>query len=316
MRIKELWISNYRKFEGLNEQFDPRLTVIVGEPNSGKTSLLEAIATVSSGFLIRLHRISNVKLTGGDAFVSSGIPRFPISLKASGDILGQAWEWEKLTVSDFASEKILGGMIEFSSLCTSRARRGDVSLVLPLLYYAGVEGLSMTASASMMRERQDAYKTCFSGRIHFNTMEKWISQNTDQESPPVSVQLVCDAMKKAFEAFVGIEANVQVNPLTYDVEINGIPLRKFGTQVRYPVALVGDIAYRMAVLNPNLERMTLLQTGGIILIDELTYHVHREFEAGLLSLLMDLFPMAQFIVVTSNKDVIQSVGDDQMIVLE
>lgn len=50
MTIKNIILKNYRCFEDMEVNFHEKLTVIVGDNGSGKTSVLEGIA-VSLGIL-------------------------------------------------------------------------------------------------------------------------------------------------------------------------------------------------------------------------------------------------------------------------
>lgn len=54
--LQELGLRNYRKFGQLHMEFDPRLTVIIGDNGAGKTSILDA-AAIALGTL--LHHIDN-----------------------------------------------------------------------------------------------------------------------------------------------------------------------------------------------------------------------------------------------------------------
>jgi len=43
MRLRELQIRNFRKIQNLTVVFPPGLTVLVGENNSGKTAIIDAL---------------------------------------------------------------------------------------------------------------------------------------------------------------------------------------------------------------------------------------------------------------------------------
>lgn len=48
------------------------------------------------------------------------------------------------------------------------------------------------------------------------------------------------------------------------------------------LSMIGDIAYRMSVLNPQLGDEVLDKTPGIILIDEVDLHLHSQWQQTIL----------------------------------
>lgn len=62
------------------------------------------------------------------------------------------------------------------------------------------------------------------------------------------------------------------------------------------LSMIGDIAYRMAVLNPTLGDQVLEKTPGVVLIDEIDLHLHPQWQQTILSDLHAIFPEVQFIV--------------------
>ena len=72
-------------------------------------------------------------------------------------------------------------------------------------------------------------------------------------------------------------------------------------------SMIGDIAYRMAVLNPTLGDQVLEKTPGVVLIDEIDLHLHPQWQQTILSDLHAIFPEVQFIVSSHAPAVINSV---------
>ncbi len=56
------------------------------------------------------------------------------------------------------------------------------------------------------------------------------------------------------------------------------------------LSMIGDIAYRMAVLNPTLGDQVLEKTPGVVLIDEIDLHLHPQWQQTILSDLHAIFP--------------------------
>jgi predicted ATP-binding protein involved in virulence len=68
------------------------------------------------------------------------------------------------------------------------------------------------------------------------------------------------------------------------------------------MTLVGDIARRLAMLNPALENP--LAGHGIVLIDEVDLHLHPSWQRSLCDRLIETFPNCQFVLTTHSPLVI------------
>lgn len=71
------------------------------------------------------------------------------------------------------------------------------------------------------------------------------------------------------------------------------------------MALVGDIARRLILLNPSL--LNPLLGSGIILIDEIELHIHPLWQQSILINLAKAFPNIQFIITTHSPQVLSTV---------
>ena len=80
--------------------------------------------------------------------------------------------------------------------------------------------------------------------------------------------------------------------------------------------MIGDIAYRMAVLNPILGEQVLEKTPGVVLIDEIDLHLHPQWQQTILSDLHAIFPEVQFVVSSHAPAVINSVPREQIRILD
>ena len=78
------------------------------------------------------------------------------------------------------------------------------------------------------------------------------------------------------------------------------------------IALVGDIARRLTMLNPNLENP--LEGNGVILIDEVELHLHPEWQTSILGKLQNIFPNCQFIITTHSPQVLHAIKAEQIFI--
>lgn len=80
------------------------------------------------------------------------------------------------------------------------------------------------------------------------------------------------------------------------------------------ISLVGDIARRLAMLNPSLKNP--LDGDGIIMIDEVDLHLHPSWQRSLCRRLTETFPRCQFILTTHSPLVISDIKNILVYTLE
>lgn len=80
------------------------------------------------------------------------------------------------------------------------------------------------------------------------------------------------------------------------------------------LALVGDIARRLAILNPSLDNP--LQGEGVVLIDEVDLHLHPKWQQNLVDKLTKTFPNVQFILTTHSPHIVSDNPDVLVYILD
>ena len=79
------------------------------------------------------------------------------------------------------------------------------------------------------------------------------------------------------------------------------------------IALLGDLAMRLAICNPALENP--LEGDAVVLIDELELHLHPVWQGALIPGFLKTFPNCQFIVTTNSPLVLCGVQADSIWVM-
>lgn len=76
------------------------------------------------------------------------------------------------------------------------------------------------------------------------------------------------------------------------------------------MALVGDIARRLIMLNPSRESQ--LEGHGVVMIDEIDLHLHPEWQQKVVDRLQTTFPNIQFILTTHSPQVLSTVKNENI----
>lgn len=138
---------------------------------------------------------------------------------------------------------------------------------------------------------------------------------------------ILDALSIAAGAiFLGLEGATPPGIHRDDVRLGMlVASRKDGAQLpfdmlsdgaRSMLAMVGNIAYRSATLNPHLREQAPSQTPGIVLIDELDLHLHPNWQREVVDDLRKVFPLLQFVATTHSPFIVQSLRENERINLD
>lgn len=345
MFLNSIVLHNFRRFEKLEVHFRNRLSVIVGGNGTGKSTILEA-ATIAAGTLTAaMDGLTNYGIKKDDAHckyfdIGSVVdvqPQFPVEIFAEGTVNGKNINWAR-TLNSAKGRGSLANAKELTEIATEyqeRMRSGDVSLKLPIISYYGTGRLwdqhrEKKNDTFEKNTRSNGYIDSLDGAANDKLMMKWFQKMTIQQyqrnqSLP-EFTAVCKAMEQCFQSVTGYsDVKVQYNLDTKEIDViykdlkenyARIPMTQLSDGYRCTISLIADIAYRMAILNPQLLDHVLEETEGIVLIDEVDLHLHPSWQQRILKDLLSIFPKVQFIVTTHAPAVINSVDSDSLIILK
>ena len=109
--------------------------------------------------------------------------------------------------------------------------------------------------------------------------------------------------QKEVELFIYREGDLEIK---YKNEEKREKVSTLSDGYRNIIGIVSDIAYRMAILNPNLGLEVAKKTSGVVLIDEIDLHLHPKWQKEIVKILTTLFPKVQFIATSHSPFIIQS----------
>ena len=234
----------------------------------------------------------------------------------------------KMTVADARP------MIDVSDACQQAVREGEQLLLLPMLGYYGTDRLWPRDRAQWRTHSDEylqagnrfgGYDGCLNSSVSYKQMASWFKKMTVEEHRQQklipSFQAVRRTVAHCLELLTGnAEARIDyadggllVSYTTSDgLSVADEPFESLSDGYRVMVGMVADIARRMATLNPALGDRAVLETPGVVLIDEVDLHLHPLWQRQVVETLLALFPQVQFIVTTHAPMVISSVHRNQV----
>ena len=347
MTIDSMSLHNFRHFHEASFDFEDRLNVIVGVNGSGKSTVLDALCIAMSCYIGGFDQFAARKIAQSDirqvthkvGSFYENVSQPPSRIDVSGSIAGDSVSWSCLKEKDSprsGSPSAFAAATRLAEEHQRRLREGDDSLLLPVLAYYGTGRLwkSQPSRASNDQtkttfKRLSGYEGCMDARLSDAMLVKWFERMTykylQQGSVIQEFDAVRDAVAHGLQTLTGypaveLQSNFDTHTLDVLYEDAGKPVRLPTSQLsdgyRVVLSMFADIAYRAAMLNPQLQGDVLTETEGIVLIDEIDLHLHPKWQQLVLVDLNRIFPKVQFVVTTHAPSVITSVRNGRLIAID
>jgi predicted ATP-binding protein involved in virulence len=329
MRIDHLTIKNFNGFESCEFDFNPRFNLLVGDNATGKTTVLDALAVSAGSWFLGLHGFEKspgidpkeVRIAAHPHLDSYTFEKqFVSRIECSGLVMGKRIRWARelqreggRTTSADAKE-----ISDAASEAERRVRAGE-EITLPLICTYGTERLwfekvHYTRKAGgdgtrRMPSRLDGYRDCFNFTIQETALRGWIRDQSTASLPLKTDTMALGIVKAAITGCVEGAKSLYYDGRYDDLVVLIDPygpqlLRNLSDGQRIMLTLVGDLARRAAMLNPDLDDAALRDTPGVVMIDELDLHLHPKWQRRVIHDLKRTFPSLQFIATTHSPQLI------------
>ena len=336
MYLKHIVIENFKGHTHCELDFKPGFNLLIGDNGMGKTSVLEAISVALGGFISGIDDVSSKHFMQDEIRISAtpmGDGSFhrqyetPVLVKCVADLEGKEYEWTRRKNSVKASRST----VETSEIKkVAHKMANDPDAVLPILNY-------QSAARTWMQKREaseNVFNTEFNRTVgYINCLEEasdskallnWCAKMEQVEWQKEKKIREYESVKDTLSCFMSImnegkipriQFDKQSSELSYMDGDTSLPIRFLSAGYQSVIWMVLDIAYRMAVLNPNLREKTS-ECPGIVLIDELDMHLHPKWQWKIIEALQHTFPKVQFIAATHSPILIASCKNGHLIRVE
>ena len=223
---------------------------------------------------------------------------------------------------------------------------------LPLIAFYPAErsalDISLKTSGRQTFDQLDGYDISFNGGVDFRSFFKWFREreeceNEDGISETALAEILekfgadsdvytalakmkasardrqLNAVRSAIAAFMPHLSNLRVQRkphLHMSVDNHGATLNvtQLSLGEQSMIALVGDIASRLAMMNPSMNNP--LHGDGIVLIDEVELHIDPQWQLSLIAQLTATFPHCQFVLTTHSPLIIAEANEALVYLLD
>lgn len=336
MIIKHIKIENFRAIKELNIEFDDQFTLIIGNNGVGKTTILDAIAIGLGNFTIGISGGKAPVIQKKDIRSSIRTDGDATFRKESGQTTRLGFHFvEYNTYYEFAEERAASSnrnKVIFSSKTEQRDLKNRLKYrfenpheVLPVLNYQGFSRVWNSTRANRksntvgFQEREAGYLRSLFAESNTTMLQGWFKQMEFISAQDQRNINELAATKKTVADFMSIMLDSKISEVYFDAKQDEIMYREskgksfslgqLSSGYQSIIWMVLEIAYRMAVLNPNLKGNISIDTPGIVLIDEIDLHLHPEWQWKIIGALKSVFPKVQFIATTHSPIILSSCKD-------
>ena len=334
MKVKELKLKNYRAFQELTLDFSDQVTVLVGVNGVGKSSVLNAIAILISRLIwrIRSNKSTGRKFAPEDVQKGQSLTSNSITIQLDEEII----EW---TVGKHRSPQKNQTITNLDDL--NKAVDGihekleqNSSFNIPLAVYYSVNRAVLDVPLRIRKthifDPLAAYDDALNDKRKendFTLFFEWFRNREDLENenrryqyallkpdnyelPDRQLEAVRNALLILMPDFKDLQ--VRRNPLHMVVNKRGqfFDITQLSDGEKCLLAMVGDLARRLALANPLLQNP--LKGEGVVIIDEIDLHLHPSWQRMVIPKLCEIFENCQFIVSTHSPQVLGEVDPNDV----
>jgi len=331
MTVKSLTLKNFRCFKEIHIDFDERLTVLVGINGAGKTTILDGLV-----FFLRpiMQRISNphvgwnyIEIEASNLFIEAEIDKISCELKIFDRNLDWDFVQHKTDSNRMLLDKDPAGMKDLRPIEDYIVGEGEKNGFPIYVSYSAQRYMPKTSSKIANSPFEDG----FTPEINLQTSLKWFdgkdaeearirSNKKDLHYKDPHLFAVREAITQSLDGDIyefphmdGVPPELYINNKQNGRAYRVTPL---SDGYKTMLATVMDLARRMAMTNsenfsrtdrPDQPPKSVLESQGVVLIDEVDLHLHPSWQQTVLQTLMKIFPNIQFIVTTHSPQVLTSI---------
>ena len=329
MQLDRLTLENYRACQRLDLEFGRRLTVLLGNNGSGKTSVLDGAAVGLGAVLTHLPTVP------GTSFKKSGDlrqrgnalePYTRVALKTRCGI-----QWDRIQRRD--KSKATAAATPIASGLKALEAYLDTHVIDPLnagrpyqLPFVAYYGVSRAVLEVPLRRkgfpkthsRLDALNGALNANSSFKSAFIWFYNKENEEHRLQKDRRSFDVKLPELEAvrraickiFPDISnPHIELNPLRLTVTLGGesLDLMQLSDGYKTLLGLVIDLGLRMGLANPQFDDP--LGAEAIVMIDEIDLHLHPSWQRRVLGDLLRTFSNTQFIVTTHSPFIVEALNN-------
>lgn len=340
MRIEHIKIQNFRGYEKLEIALNPEFNLFIGDNGSGKTAILEALTVAIGSFFLGIRGVNSRGIRKKDiriaTFEYNEEYQFPVEVESAAIINNQSIFWKR-TLDGDKNRTTTKEATEIKDLATqmdNMVRNGE-AINLPLIVYYATGRLFDVEKESedniekkekiQIASRFRVYNRSLQAKSTYKQFQRWfrgkelarIQKGYADTNFELVKKTIIKSLPDCINIFYEFDPDKTNRGLKIELKDGRIlPFNSLSDGTRNFFSIIADMAYMCTTLNPHLQENALIETEGVVLIDELDLHLHPDWQRKIINVLRDTFPKVQFIATTHSPFLIQETEHDQLFILK
>ncbi len=329
MVLKKLSISNFKMFDALELCFEPGFNLLLGDNGVGKTTILEAASVALSGFFIGMENVSTRNILKSDVRYQivkdhNGTPNkvyhIPVTVSNVMNYDGVDYQWTRAKKDAGGGSRTTIDRKEI--LQVSQELVNDMGAKLwPLISYQSAARHWISARSDsnekkrkQLHDRRCGYLGCLDRATNMQMVYDWCKQmewnrvknQRISENYAIFGKIISKFMSVMNDGMISeVFFHPNVEKLLYVEKDEVKEIEDLSAGYQSVLNLVIDLAYRMAILNPDAGT-EIQRAEGIVLIDEIDSNLHPKWQWRIIEALTATFPNIQFIAATHSPIIVSS----------
>jgi predicted ATP-binding protein involved in virulence len=332
MRVDEVTIENFRGIRAMKLPLDPRVNLFVGVNGAGKSTVLDCVAILLARFIeqIQSTTASERQRHFFEDDITPGAKDAKIGLTASHEgHRSVAWTLSRERTGSLSHTrpelKALDPLVNDIRQAISAQNGTSIPVIVYYPVNRAVLEIPQRIRGKRAFEQLNALDAATTGSPEtFRIFFEWFRLREDIENEQFrniqkdkrsfdfdfedrQLNAVRAAIPKFLDGFKDLRIRRVPPPMRMMVTKGAeeLALDQLSDGEKCLLALVGDLARRLAIANPTLPEP--LTGSGVVLIDEVDLHLHPGWQRMIVPTLRDTFPGCQFLLTTHSPQIIAHV---------
>lgn len=325
MKINSLELENFGGIKHQILDLDGKTTVFFGINGAGKSTILRAINILFARIIQKIVQgryKQTINIENED--IRFGKAKTNIQFKICFDKDGENQDFVYSRSMERKTKHRDHSQPAFEDITNVFDQRfiKDVKANMPIFVNYGVHRVVLDIPLRIKKghsfDKISAFEKAIENKIDFRTFFEWFRNQEDFENEIKGnenidyVDIPLESVRKAIYVMIDgfSELRVKRSPLLRMTISKGnttLEMKQLSDGEKCTMALIGDLARRLALANPTLTDPC--HGKGIVLIDEIELHMHPTWQRRIISTLRDLFPNIQFIITTHSPQVLGEIDD-------